>query len=160
MKNWKSAACAAIRFCAQPRKPAQARRSEAGFTLMELLVVLAILGLLAAIATPMVLHYLDSAKLSTAKTEVSNLEASLDLYKYDVGSYPTTEQGLAALLRAPEGVDNWNGPYVKKTAKLTDPWGHPYEYKYPGDHGDYDIYSYGPHPEEAKNDAKPPIASW
>ncbi|MGH6889946.1 MAG: type II secretion system major pseudopilin GspG [Rhizomicrobium sp.] len=160
MKNWKSAACTAIRFRTRRKEHAQARAPEAGFTLMELLVVLAILGLLAAIATPMVLHYLDAAKLSTAKTEVSNLEASLDLYKYDVGSYPSTEQGLQALLTAPQGVDNWNGPYVKKTAKLTDPWGNPYKYKDPGDHGDYDIYSYGPHPDEAKNDTKPPVASW
>jgi general secretion pathway protein G len=160
VKNWKSAACTAARFRTRRKENAHAHTTEAGFTLMELLVVLAILGLLAAIATPMVLHYLDSAKLSSAKTEVSNLEASLDLYKYDVGSYPTTDQGLESLLRAPQGVDNWNGPYVKKTAKLTDPWGNPYKYKYPGDHGDYDIYSYGPHPDEAKNDTKPPIASW
>src|ERR1700691_3490483 len=111
----------------------QRRKSdEAGYTLMELLVVLAILGLLAAIATPMVLHYLDSAKVSTAKTEVSNLAAGLDLYKYDVGRYPTTQEGLEALVSAPQGVDNWNGPYVKKTTKLSDPWGHPYNYKYPG----------------------------
>lgn len=158
MKNWKSFARAALLRRGSARQCG--RKAEAGFTLMELLVVLAILGLLAAIATPMVLHYLDSAKLSTAKTEVSNLEASLDLYKYDVGSYPTTEQGLQALISAPQGVDNWNGPYVKKTTKLTDPWGHPYLYKNPGDHGDYDIYSYGPHPEEAKSDAKPPITSW
>lgn len=160
MKNWKSVARAALRLRPGRMQTVHARRSEAGFTLMELLVVLAILGLLAAIATPMVLHYLDYAKVSTAKTEVSNLEASLDLYKYDVGSYPTTEQGLEALVSAPQGVDNWNGPYVKKTTKLTDPWGHRYKYKYPGDHGDYDIYSYGPRPDEAKNDAKPPIASW
>src|SRR5437016_11833738 len=98
---------------------------------MELLVVLAILGLLAAIATPMVLHYLDSAKVSPAKTEVSNLAAGLDLFKYDVGRYPTTQEGLEALVSAPEGVDNWNGPYVKKTTKLSDPWGHSYNYRYP-----------------------------
>src|SRR5213082_788026 len=95
--------------------------TEAGYTLMELLVVLAILGLLAAIATPMVLHYLDSAKVSTAKTEVSNLAAGLDLFKYDVGRYPSTQEGLEALVSAPEGVDNWNGPYVKKSTKLADP---------------------------------------
>src|ERR1700746_2363489 len=99
------------------RRAARTRRSEGGYTLMELLVVLAILGLLAAIATPMVLHYLDSAKVSTAKTEVSNLAAGLDLFKYDVGRYPTTEEGLEALVSAPQGVDNWNGPYVKKTTK-------------------------------------------
>jgi general secretion pathway protein G len=134
---------------------------EAGYTLMELLVVLAILGLLAAVATPMVLHYLDSAKVSTAKTEVSNLSAGLDLFKYDVGRYPTTEEGLGALISAPEGVENWNGPYIKKTTKLNDPWGHPYNYKYPGTHGgEFDLYSYGAHPDTAKNDEKPLVANW
>ena len=120
------------------------RRDEAGYTLMELLVVLAILGLLAAIATPMVLHYLDSAKVSTAKTEVANLSAGLDLFKYDVGRYPTTQEGLEALVNPPADAENWNGPYVKKTTKLSDPWGHPYVYKVPGDHAAYDIASYGP----------------
>jgi len=149
VKNWKDCRAASASL-----------RDESGYTLMELLVVLAILGLLAAIATPMVLHYLDSAKVSTAKTEVSNLAAGLDLYKYDVGRYPTTQEGLEALVSAPQGVDNWNGPYVKKTTKLTDPWGHPYNYKYPGSHGEFDLFSYGAHAEEAKNDEKPPIANW
>ncbi|MGH6876167.1 MAG: type II secretion system major pseudopilin GspG, partial [Rhizomicrobium sp.] len=133
----------------RPRCSRPGQSAEAGYTLLELLVVLAILGLLAAIATPMVLHYLDSAKVSTAKTEVSNLAAGLDLYKYDVGSYPTTEQGLAALVSAPQGVDNWNGPYVKKTTKLADPWGNPYKYRFPGSHGEFDLYSYGAHPDQA-----------
>lgn len=136
------------------------RSAEAGYTLMELLVVLAILGLLAAIATPMVLHYLDSAKVSTAKTEVSNLAAGLDLFKYDVGRYPTTQEGLQALVTAPDGVDNWNGPYVKKSTKLSDPWGHPYNYRFPGSHAEFDLFSYGAHPDTAKNDEKPPIANW
>ncbi len=150
MKSWRS-----FRTLAARR-----RNDEAGYTLMELLVVLAILGLLAAIATPMVLHYLDSAKVSTAKTEVSNLAAGLDLFKYDVGRYPTTQEGLEALVSAPEGVDNWNGPYVKKTTKLTDPWGRPYNYRFPGSHGEFDLYSYGAHADVAKNDEKPPIANW
>jgi len=139
---------------------ARRRTDEAGYTLMELLVVLAILGLLAAIATPMVLHYLDSAKVSTAKTEVSNLAAGLDLFKYDVGRYPTTEEGLQALVVAPEGADNWNGPYVKKTTKLNDPWGHPYNYRFPGTHAEFDLYSYGAHADQAKSDEKPPISNW
>ena len=141
--------------CARPQ-----RSAESGYTLMELLVVLAILGLLAAIATPMVLHYLDSAKVSTAKTEVSNLAAGLDLFKYDVGRYPTTQEGLVALVSAPEGVDNWNGPYVKKSTKLADPWGHPYNYRFPGSHAEFDLFSYGAHADTAKNDEKPPIANW
>lgn len=142
------------------RRARPPRSAEAGYTLMELLVVLAILGLLAAIATPMVLHYLDSAKVSTAKTEVSNLAAGLDLYKYDVGRYPTTQEGLQALVSAPEGVDNWNGPYVKKSTKLNDPWGHPYNYRFPGSHAEFDLFSYGAHADTAKNDEKPPIANW
>ncbi|HTT85178.1 MAG TPA: type II secretion system major pseudopilin GspG [Rhizomicrobium sp.] len=167
MKYWKTAArTPAISAAMRGRfsrvcKPQSRRSGEAGYTLMELLVVLAILGLLAAVATPMVLHYLDSAKVSTAKTEVSNLSAGLDLFKYDVGRYPTTEEGLEALISAPEGVENWNGPYIKKTTKLNDPWGHPYNYRYPGTHGgEFDLYSYGAHPDEAKADEKPPIANW
>ncbi|HEX4157905.1 MAG TPA: type II secretion system major pseudopilin GspG [Rhizomicrobium sp.] len=167
MKSWKiSAGTAAIPAAIRDRflraRMSQCRGSgEAGYTLMELLVVLAILGLLAAVATPMVLHYLDSAKVSTAKTEVSNLSAGLDLFKYDVGRYPTTQEGLEALVNAPEGVENWNGPYIKKTTKLADPWGHPYNYKFPGTHGgEFDLYSYGAHADTAKNDEKPPIANW
>ncbi|HEY1837707.1 MAG: type II secretion system major pseudopilin GspG [Rhizomicrobium sp.] len=138
----------------------RAGRGEAGYTLIELLVVLAILGFLAAIATVQVIHYLDSAKVSTAKTEVSNLSAGLDLYKLDVGGYPSTQQGLAALLKAPDGVDNWNGPYIKKTTKLNDPWGHPYNYRSPGQYGEFDLYSFGPKGDEGNTGAKPLVANW
>jgi general secretion pathway protein G len=167
VKSWKALARtaaipAALRDRLSRARTSRSRESgEAGYTLMELLVVLAILGLLAAVATPMVLHYLDSAKVSTAKTEVSNLSAGLDLFKYDVGRYPTTQEGLESLITAPEGVENWNGPYIKKTMKLNDPWGHPYNYKFPGTHGgEFDLYSYGAHPDEVKNDEKPLIANW
>lgn len=129
-----------------------------GYTLMELLVVLAILGVLAAIATPFALHYLETAKIKAAKTEISNISACLDLFKYDVGRYPTTEEGLAALQKAPPNVENWNGPYMKKLNGFNDPWGRPYIYKSPGEHGDYDLYSYGP--KGQPSGAKPEIASW
>jgi general secretion pathway protein G len=135
-------------------------RDEAGYTLIELLVVLAILGFLAAIATVQVIHYLDSAKVSTAKTEVSNIAAGLDLYKLDVGNYPTTQQGLEALEKAPDGVQNWNGPYIKKTTALNDPWGHPYNYRSPGQYGQFDLYSYGPKGDEGNTGAKPLVANW
>jgi general secretion pathway protein G len=138
----------------------KAKSRADGYTLMELLVVLAILGFLAAIATPMVLHYLDTAKVSTAKTEVSNISAGLDLFKYDVGRYPTTEEGLKALLAAPTGVENWNGPYVKKTNDLVDPWGRPYNYESPGRHGEFDLYSYGKKGDHGAEGAKPEIANW
>lgn len=133
-------------------------KGENGYTLIELLVVLAILGLLAAIATPMVLRYLDQAKVSTAKTELSNLSAGLDLFKFDVGRYPTSQEGLDALMRAPPGADNWNGPYIKKTTGITDPWRRKYNYRAPGEHGDYDIYSYGS--SGIANGDKPAIANW
>lgn len=135
-------------------------RREEGYTLTELLVVLAILAFLAAIATPAVLKYLDSAKFSTAKTEIANISAGLDLFKYDVGRYPTTQEGLEALMKAPQGVEDWNGPYLKKNATLNDPWKHPYKYRSPGEHGDYDLYSYGPDGDKAGSDSKPAVANW
>jgi len=133
---------------------------EGGYTLMELLVVLAILGLLVAMATPLVLKYLDHAKVSTAKTEVANLSASLDLFKYDIGRYPTTQEGLPALLKSPPALESWNGPYIKKATAFNDPWGHPYLYRSPGQHGDFDLYSFGPDGEKATTGDKPPVANW
>jgi len=139
-------------------KLSRIRSADQGYTLMELLVVLAILGLLAAIATPFAIHYLESAKVRAAKTEISNLSAGLDMFKFDVGRYPTTEEGLNALIKAPPGVEDWNGPYIKKMNGLNDPWGRPYIYKSPGEHGDYDLYSYGAKGEPTGD--KPPIANW
>jgi general secretion pathway protein G len=134
------------------------RISEDGYTLMELLVVLAILGFLAAMATPQVLKYIDRSRASTAKTEVANISSALELYKLDVGRYPTTQEGLTALQKAPPGIDNWNGPYIKKQAGLTDPWGHPYHYRFPGEHSDFDLYSNGS--SDHDGGPKPPVANW
>jgi len=142
------------------RKRLKPGKGQAGYTLVELLVVLAILGLLAAIATPQVIKYLNHARVSTAKTEVENLSSALDLFKFDVGRYPTTQEGLSALVTAPAGVATWNGPYIKKNATLNDPWGHPFYYRSPGQHGDFDIYSYGPDSQENANGGKPAIANW
>ena len=110
------------------------RRGEDGFTLIELLVVLAILGMLALIATPQVLKYLSRAKLSTAHTQVESLSSALDLYKLDVGRYPTTQEGLALLANPPADPDlrvRWRGPYLD-SALPNDAWGHPYTYTYVG----------------------------
>ena len=143
------------------RSPVMTKRDgEAGYTLVELLVVVAILGLLTLIATPFVLRYLDSAKVSTARTEIANISAGLDLFKIDVGRYPTTEEGLDALMKPPAGVDNWNGPYIKKTAGLKDPWGRPYLYRSPGQHGEFDVYSYGATGEASASGEKPQVANW
>src|SRR5215472_2467198 len=137
-----------------------AARRDAGYTLVELLVVVAFLGLLTLIATPFVLRYLDNAKVSTAKTEIANISAGLDLFKIDVGRYPTTEEGLDALMKPPAGVDNWNGPYIRKLAGLKDPWGRPYLYRSPGEHGEFDIYSYGAKGEASASGDKPQVANW
>ena len=134
------------------------RTSEDGYTLMELLVVLAILGFLAAMVTPQVLKYLDRSRIGTAKTEVANISSALELYKLDVGRYPTTQEGLVALQKAPSGIDSWNGPYVKKQSIINDPWGHPYHYKSPGEHGDFDLYSNGS--SDHDGGSKPPVANW
>jgi general secretion pathway protein G len=133
---------------------------DAGYTLLELLVVLGILGLLAVIATPQVLKYLDNARLGTAKTEIGNLSLAADLYRLDVGRYPTTEEGLTALLVAPPDVESWNGPYLTRGAKLTDPWGQAYRYRSPGEHGDFDIFSYGPAGTEGSHAGDPLVKNW
>jgi general secretion pathway protein G len=116
---------------------------ELGFTLVELLVVLAILGLLAAIATPQVIKYLGRAKAETAKIEIKNLSVGLDLFLLDVGRYPTEQEGLRALVEQPPGLTAWRGPYVKRAGVPVDPWGQPYVYRSPGRAGDYDLYTAG-----------------
>ncbi|MEH6581977.1 MAG: type II secretion system major pseudopilin GspG [Halioglobus sp.] len=114
----------------------------AGFTLMELLVVLAILGLLMSLVGPQVLNQLGGAKVKTAAIQIKDLEQALEMYKLDTGRFPTTDEGLPALSKKPSGASGWNGPYLKSDVPL-DPWKREYLYKYPGDHGELDIYSYG-----------------
>ncbi len=117
-------------------------RINAGFTLMELLVVLAILGLLMSLVGPRVLNQLGGAKVKTAAIQIKDLEQSLEMYKLDTGRYPSTDQGLAALNKKPGNASGWNGPYLKSDVPL-DPWKREYHYKFPGDHGELDIFSYG-----------------
>ena len=135
-------------------------KRDDGYTLLELLVVLTILGLLTALATPYVIRYIESGRVKTARTEVANIGAALDLYKSDVGQYPTSAQGLDALVKPPGGVDNWNGPYLKKIGDIKDPWGHPYNYRSPGQHGDFDLYSFGANAKPANDNEKPEVANW
>ena len=106
-----------------------ARRSEAGYTLTELLVVLVILGNLAAAITPRVIGSLDSSKVKAAKVQLDTLSASVDLFYIDTGRYPTAEEGLQVLLTAPQGLESWDGPYVRTASNLVDPWGNPYKLK-------------------------------
>jgi len=144
---------------ASPGRSARRASGQDGYTLVELLVVLAILGLLATIATTQVLRYFASAKMSTAHAQVESLSSALDLYKLDVGHYPTSQEGLEALKIKPAAADNWNGPYVKTTTNLNDPWGHPYIYVAPGRHGEFDLSSNGPD-DESKTGTDPPVRNW
>lgn len=125
----------------QPHTSHKPRQS--GFTLMELLVVLAILGLLMSLVGPRVLNQLGGAKTKTAGIQIKDLEQSLEMYKLDVGRFPTTEQGLEALVRKPSNAPGWNGPYLKSNDVPLDPWNQEYHYKYPGEKGEVDIFTYG-----------------
>jgi general secretion pathway protein G len=125
--------------------PADRRHRERGFTLLELLVVLAILGLLIGLVAPAAIRQLGSAKHKVADQAIGRLVGILDIYRLDVGSYPTTEQGLQALVTRPSAAPGWNGPYVKAADALVDPWGRAYEYRSPSQRPahDYDLFSLG-----------------
>lgn len=116
---------------------------QGGFTLLELLVVLAIVGLLSAIVGPQVLRYLGSSKTQSAAVQSKNIATSLALFRLDTGRFPTTEEGLNALVKAPRTVPNWNGPYLPDQRALIDSWGHPYQMRSPGEHGEIDVFSLG-----------------
>jgi general secretion pathway protein G len=134
-------------------------KRQRGFTLIELLVVLAILAMLAAIVVPRVFRNLEKAKVNTAKTQIAAFESAISAYRLDVGSFPTTDQGLQALRTQPGGVENWDGPYLPKDIP-PDPWGHPYVYRCPSEHGDYEIISYGADGREGGDGVNKDIESW
>jgi general secretion pathway protein G len=136
------------------------RKSPSGFTLIELIVVIMILGLLAGLVVPRLFKHVSQAKLSTAKAQISAFQTALGAYKLDTGNFPTSEQGLQALRTAPTGLKNWNGPYLPKEIPL-DPWGNAYSYKYPGDHGDEpDMISYGADGRPGGEGENADVLSW
>lgn len=119
------------------------RNGQAGYTLLELLVVMGILAVLTAIATPQIMGYFNKAKTESVQLQVQNINTALELYYMENGAYPSSEEGLRALVEAPSDAPRWNGPYLKQTQALTDPWGHPYQYVYPNEAGQYAVYSLG-----------------
>jgi general secretion pathway protein G len=133
---------------------------EAGFTLVEMLVVLTIIALVMGLVGPRVLTYLSESKVKTARIQIQNLSAALDLYYLDNGQYPATNDGLFALVQKPSAATRWNGPYLKGNLVPTDPWGRPYVYRSPGQHGAYDIVSLGPDGREGDAEATTSITSW
>lgn len=131
----------------------QAAQRRAGFTLVEMLVVLAIIGSIVGLVGPRVLNYLSDSKVKTAQIQMENLASALDLFYLDAGRYPSSEEGLAALVQKPAGISSWSGPYLKSTGVPKDPWGHPYLYRAPGQSGPYDIGSLGPEGREGSSGA-------
>ena len=122
--------------------PLHGRTRLRGFTLLELLVVLVILGLLAGYVAPRYFSQVGKSEVKTARAQIDALEKALDQYRIDTGRYPSTEQGLAALNAKPADEAKWDGPYLKK-AVPDDPWGKPYQYRMPGEHGEIDLFSFG-----------------
>ena len=133
---------------------------NSGFTLIELLVVLVILGLLAGLVGPQILKHLGSAKSDTAKLQIADLGAALDIFYLDNSRYPNTQESLNALVQKPTGFDNWNGPYLKKKKVPKDPWGNDYQYQSPGQNGEYDLYSYGADNQPGGDGNDQDINSW
>ena len=131
----------------------------AGFTLVELLVVMVIIGLLAALVVPTYMGRERKARSQAARAQIELLGTALDTFRLDVGRYPTTQEGLEALRTQPSGLERWDGPYLKKEVP-TDPWGKPYVYRSPGEHGPYDLLSYGADGTPGGEGDNRDIASW
>jgi general secretion pathway protein G len=140
-------------------KACRIHKKEEGFTLIELLVVLIILGLLSALVAPKFFGKIEKAKTKTAKTQIELLGAALDDFRLDNGRYPTTEEGLKALREKPGDLETWDGPYLPKPVP-SDPWGRPYHYQSPGEHGDYDLFTYGKDDVEGGEKDNKDIVSW
>jgi general secretion pathway protein G len=127
----------------QPAAGGKRLESQAGFTLVEMLVVIAIIGLIMGLIGPRVLNYLSESKVKAARIQLQSFVTALDLYYLDAGRYPSSSEGLSALVKQTPGVAAWNGPYLKGGNVPNDPWNHAYIYRSPGEHGPYDIVSYG-----------------
>ncbi len=138
----------------------QKRKKGNGFTLIELLIVMVIIGLLAAFVVPKFIGRIGESKQITTKAQIELLSTALEMYKLDTGKYPPQGEGLKALINKSGEVNNWKGPYLRKNIIPKDPWGTEYVYKHPGEHGDYDILSYGADGNEGGTDEDADVVSW
>lgn len=138
----------------------QKRKESNGFTLIELLIVMVIIGLLGALVVPKFIGQVGKSKQTAAKAQIEMLSNALEMYRLDTGKYPPQGEGLKALINKPGEVNNWKGPYLKKNVIPKDPWGAEYVYKHPGEHGDYDILSYGADGNEGGTDEDADVVSW
>ena len=134
-------------------------KQQSGFTLIELLVVLAIISLLAGLVFPNILGRVDIARIDTARVQIANLETSLETYKLDVGRYPSSGDGLSALVEKPGNADGWSGPYLKSGVPK-DPWKNDYHYVYPGKRAEFDIFSLGPDGADGGEGKDADIGNW
>lgn len=130
-----------------------------GFTLLELLVVMVIIGLLTAYVGPKFFSQIGKSEVKAARAQIDALEKALDQYRLDIGRYPTTEQGLEALMTRPGGELKWGGPYLRK-AVPNDPWGKAYAYRQPGEHGEYDLLSFGKDGQPGGSGEAEDITNW
>lgn len=138
----------------------QRRARQAGVTLIEMLVVVTIIALFVTLVAPNIFKQGDKARVVAAKTQIANFELALGQYKMSTGVFPTTELGLNALRAKPANVNNWDGPYLRKEVPM-DPWGNPYVYKFPGDHGDEpDLISYGADGQPGGDGINADVVSW
>lgn len=136
------------------------RGGQEGFTLVEILVVITIIGLIMGLVGPRVLNYLTESKAKAAAIQIKSFESALDLFYLDLGRYPSTAEGLAALVQRPGGAVGWNGPYLKHNSVPNDPWGRPYKYRSPSEHGAYEIVSLGAAGQDGGAGTAANIRSW
>ena len=147
-------------FSLRRKRRLSERSGEHGYTLVEILVVITIIGLLMALVGPRVLNYLGESKVKTARIQIQSFASALDLFYLDAGRYPSSAEGLSVLVQRPGGAAAWNGPYLKGGIVPSDPWGRPYVYRSPGERHPYDIVSYGADGQEGGTGTAADIAGW